>query len=208
MLVDRFEAQVVALPGTIDQMRADVAALPVLYDKLWPGLLPQTAVTVPGNRFTLEGHDVVLVGVVHGDTDDNAVLRVHDLGLVTAGDAVHNGVQQFLGESAGSGHDARRAATNTVENLGPRWVVASHQNKELDDDAARSIARTRQYLDDADKLRKENGTAIGFFNDMLVHSPERRLGAAVLWIGTKAVRMEIAKMPHPLQPMQAQMARL
>jgi hypothetical protein len=76
MLADPFDAQVVALPGTIEQMHANVAACPVLYDKLWPGLLPQTPVTavaVPGNRFTLEGHDVVLVGVGHADTDDSAL---------------------------------------------------------------------------------------------------------------------------------------
>jgi glyoxylase-like metal-dependent hydrolase (beta-lactamase superfamily II) len=34
MLADRFGAQVVALPGTIEQMQGNVAAIPVLYDKL------------------------------------------------------------------------------------------------------------------------------------------------------------------------------
>jgi glyoxylase-like metal-dependent hydrolase (beta-lactamase superfamily II) len=190
MLADRFDAQVVALPGTIEQMHANVAAFPVLYDKLWPGLLPQTrvtATTVPGNRFTLEGHDVVLVGVGHTDTDESAVLHVPDLGLVVAGDAVYNGVHQFLGESAGGGRDAWRAAIDTVASLGPRWAVASHKNKDLDDDAGRAIAQTRQYLDDADKLLKENSTALGFFNAMLAGYPERRLGAAVLWVGTKSL---------------------
>jgi glyoxylase-like metal-dependent hydrolase (beta-lactamase superfamily II) len=190
MLADRFDAQVVALPGTIEQMQANVAAIPVLYDKVWPGLLPQTpvtAVTVPGNRFTLEGHDVVLVGVGHTDTDDCAVLHVPDLGLVVAGDAIYNGVHQFLGESGGGGRDAWRAATDTVQNLGPRSVVASHKNKDLDDDAARTIAQTRQYLDDADLLLKENSTALGFFNAMLARYPERRLGAAVLWVGAKTL---------------------
>jgi glyoxylase-like metal-dependent hydrolase (beta-lactamase superfamily II) len=190
MLADRFGAQVVALPGTIEQMQANVEALPALYDKLWPGLLPQatvTAVTVPGNRFTLEGHDVVLVGVGHTDTDDSAVLHVPDLGLVVAGDAVYNGVHQFLGESAGGGRDAWRAAIQTVKDLGPLWVVASHKNKDLDDDAVRTIAQTRQYLDDADLLLNENSTALGFFNAMLARYPERRLGAAVLWVGTKSL---------------------
>jgi glyoxylase-like metal-dependent hydrolase (beta-lactamase superfamily II) len=190
MLADRFGAQVVALPGTIEQMQANVEALPALYDKLWPGLLPQatvTAVTVPGNRFTLEGHDVVLVGVGHTDTDDSAVLHVPDLGLVVAGDAVYNGVHQFLGESAGGGRDAWRAAIQTVKDLGPLWVVASHKSKDLDDDAVRTIAQTRQYLDDADLLLNENNTALGFFNAMLARYPERRLGAAVLWVGTKSL---------------------
>jgi glyoxylase-like metal-dependent hydrolase (beta-lactamase superfamily II) len=190
MLADRFDAEVVALAGTIEQMRVNLAALPVLYDKLWPGLLPEitvTAVSVPGNRFTLEGHDVVIVAVGHTDTDESAVLHLPDLGLVVAGDAVYNGVHQFLGESAAGGRDGWRGAIDTVESLGPRWVVASHKNRELDDDAGRVIAQTRQYLADADKLLKENSTALGFFNDMLTHYPERRLGAAVLWVGTKSL---------------------
>jgi glyoxylase-like metal-dependent hydrolase (beta-lactamase superfamily II) len=199
MLADRFDAQVVALPGTIEQMQANVDAFPVLYDKLWPGLLPDatvTAVTVPRNRFTLEGHDVVLVGVGHTDTDESAVLHVPDLGLVVAGDAVYNGVHQFLGESAGGGRDAWRAAIDTVEELGAHWVVASHKNKDLDDAAARAIVQTHQYLDDADKLLKENSTALDFFNAMIARYPERHLGAAVLWVGTKSL---YAKTGDPVQ---------
>jgi hypothetical protein len=78
-------------------------------------------------------------------------------------------------------------AIDTVKDLGPRWVVASHKNKDLDDDAHRAIAQTRQYLDDADKLLKDNTTALGFFNAMLAHYPDRRLGAAALWVGTKSL---------------------
>ncbi len=57
LLADRFGARVVASAGTIGQMRASAATRPVLWDKLYPGLIPPapvTAVTVPGNRFTLE----------------------------------------------------------------------------------------------------------------------------------------------------------
>ena len=41
MLADRFDADVVALPGTIEQMQAKVRGAPVLYDKLWPGCSPR-----------------------------------------------------------------------------------------------------------------------------------------------------------------------
>jgi hypothetical protein len=49
---------------------------------------------------------------VHG-ADDSAVLHVPDLALVVAGDAVYNGAHQFLGEPAGGGRDAWRAATQS-----------------------------------------------------------------------------------------------
>ena len=40
-------------------MRFNAAARPLLWDKVYTGIPPSpvTAVTVPDNRFTLEGHD-------------------------------------------------------------------------------------------------------------------------------------------------------
>src|SRR5262245_47927937 len=82
LLAERFGARVVATPGTIALMHANIAARPFLWDKVYQGIpqSPVTAVTVPGNRLTLEGHDLVVVEVGHGDTDDNSVLQIPDLG--------------------------------------------------------------------------------------------------------------------------------
>ena len=95
LLAERFGARVVATAGTIAQMQGSVAARPLLWDKLYPGLIsaaPVTAVTVPGDRFTLEGHDLVMASVGHGDADDNSVPHVPDLELVIAGDVIYSGV--------------------------------------------------------------------------------------------------------------------
>ena len=57
--------------------------------------------------------------------------------------------------SAASG--LARQAIDKVEALTPQHIVAGHQDRQLDDDAERTIAETRQYLDDADELlRTEN----------------------------------------------------
>src|SRR5439155_112992 len=63
LLAERFGARVVATAGTISQMHANVAARPFVWDKVYPGipLSPVTAVTVPDNRLTLEGKDLVIV---------------------------------------------------------------------------------------------------------------------------------------------------
>jgi predicted nucleic acid-binding protein len=68
-LAERFGARVVASAGTIEQMHASVALRPLLWDKVYTGIprTPVTAVTVPDNRFALEGHELVVVEV--GDTD-------------------------------------------------------------------------------------------------------------------------------------------
>jgi glyoxylase-like metal-dependent hydrolase (beta-lactamase superfamily II) len=86
-LAQRFRARVVASAGTIAQMHANVATRPLLWDKVYTSIppTPVTAVTVPQNRFALEGHELVIVEVGHSDSDDTSVLHIPDLQLVVAG---------------------------------------------------------------------------------------------------------------------------
>ncbi len=189
LLAERFGARVVATAGTIAQMHANVARRPSLWDKAYPGIPPSpvTAVTVPGNRFTLEGHDLVIVEVGHSDTDDTSVLHVPDLGLVVAGDVIYNGAHLFLGESLlVGGLGPWRKAVDTVAALEPRHVVCGHQNKRLDDDAKRTIEGTRQYLDDADEFLRAEHTAVDFFNAMIKRYPDH-LARTVLWASARAL---------------------
>ncbi|WP_371596773.1 MBL fold metallo-hydrolase [Streptomyces sp. NBC_00564] len=189
LLAERFGAMVTASAATIDQMHANVSAREGLWDQMWPGQIPPspvTAVTVPGNRIALEGHDLNIVDIGHADSDDCSVLHVPDLDLVVAGDVVYNGVHVYLGEAADGGLDAWRKAIDVVAALGPRRIVASHQNKNLDDSAERIIAETRQYLDDAEAIAAAHETPVEFFHAMLQRHPEL-LGATVLWVSARAV---------------------
>jgi glyoxylase-like metal-dependent hydrolase (beta-lactamase superfamily II) len=190
LLAERFGARVVASAGVIAQMRGNVAARPLLWDKLYAGLIPPspvTAVTVPANRFPLEGHDLVIVEVGHTDSDDTSVLHVPDLGLVVAGDAIYNGVHMYTGQSAAvGGFGPWRAAIGKVEALEPRHIVCGHLDKHLDDDASRTIAQTRQYLDDAEDLLKTENTAVDFFNAKIERYPDH-LGRYVLWVSAQTL---------------------
>jgi glyoxylase-like metal-dependent hydrolase (beta-lactamase superfamily II) len=189
LLARRFDARVVATAPTITQMHAGLASRPLLWDKLYRGIPPAevTAVTVPGDRLTLEGHDLAIVEVGHTDTDGTGVLHVQDLELVVAGDVVYNGVHMWLGESVlVDGFTPWRAALDAVESLRPRHVVAGHQNAELDDDAGRTISETRQYLDDADELLRVEATATDFFTATIERYPDH-LGRTVLWAGARAL---------------------
>jgi glyoxylase-like metal-dependent hydrolase (beta-lactamase superfamily II) len=189
LLAERFGARVVATAGTIAQMHAAIAARPLLWDKLYRGIPPSpvTAVTIPGNRFRLEGHDLEMVEVGHADTDDNSVLHVPALGLVVAGDVIYNGAHMYLAESVMvGGLGPWRRAIDKVEALNPRHIVAGHQNKQLNDDAARTIAETRQYLDDAEKLLQTEKTAVDFFNAKIQRYPHH-LARTVLWATASAL---------------------
>jgi glyoxylase-like metal-dependent hydrolase (beta-lactamase superfamily II) len=188
-LAERFGARVVASAGTIEQMHASVAVRPLLWDKVYTGIppTPVTAVTVPDNRFALEGHELVIVEVGDTDSADTSVLHVPDLELVVAGDVIYNGVHMYLAQGAVVGGFGRwRDAIDKVEALGPRHIVCGHQNKQLDDDAERTIAETRQYLDDADELLQSQSTAVDFFNAKIERYPNH-LGRTVLWAGAGAL---------------------
>ena len=189
LLVERFRARVVASAGTIAQMEHNAAARPLLWDKVYTGIppTPVTAVTVPDNRLTLEGHELVIFEVGNTDSEATTVLHVPDLELVVAGDVIYNGVHMYLAQPAIEGDfGSWRAAIDKVEALEPRHIVAGHQNKELDDDAERTIAETRQYLDDAQALLQTEKTAVDFFNAKLARYPNH-LGRYVLWAGAQTL---------------------
>jgi glyoxylase-like metal-dependent hydrolase (beta-lactamase superfamily II) len=189
LLAERFGARVVATAGSIAQMDVSIALRPLLWDVVYPGIppAPVTAVPVPGNRLTLEGHELVMVEVGHSDTDDTSVLHVRDLELVVAGDVIYNGAHLYLGESIlVDGLRPWREAIDKVEALGSRHIVCGHQNRLLDDDAERTIAETRRYLDDADELLQTETTAVDFFNAMVERYPNH-LARTVLWAGASAL---------------------
>jgi hypothetical protein len=169
-LAARFDAIVVATPGTIEQMKLNVAIRPVFWDALFPGQIPETDVTaVPAvdNVIELEGHKLFVIGVGY------------------------NGVHQFLREAAGDGIKRWHEAIDIVAALEPQHIVTGHKNKHLDDNADRVIADTRSYLNAAAELLGQEQNALGFFNAMLQRFPER-LNAGALWGSATALYPEPA----------------
>jgi hypothetical protein len=79
-----------------------------------------------------------------------------------------------------------RDAIAKVEALQPRHIIAGHQNRRLDDDATRTIAETRQYLDDAEELLRTENTAVDFFNAKIERYPDH-LGRMILWVSARAL---------------------
>ena len=174
LLAERFGRASSPPPARSRRCMRNAAVRPLLWDKVYTGIPESlvTAVTVPDNRLTLEGHDLVIVEVGSTDSDDTTVVHVPDLELVVAGDVIYNGVHMYLAQVAVvGGFGPWRDAIDKVEALEPRHVVAGHQNQQLDDDADRLIAETRQYLDDAEELLRTEHTALDFFNAKLERYP-------------------------------------
>ena len=185
VLLERFpDVTIFAAPGTIDLMRyhASPEVRASVWDKQFPGLIPKASVvatTPAGNAFELEGSELHIVEVGHTDTDNTTVLHVPSIGLVVAGDAVYNGVHQYLAESANGGIQKWIKALDTIAALRPRRVVASHKNPALDDDP-KAIDETRAYLEDAERLSQTSHSALDFYNAMLERYPAR-LNPTALW---------------------------
>jgi glyoxylase-like metal-dependent hydrolase (beta-lactamase superfamily II) len=184
-LLRRFPgASAFASPGTIEVMRfhASPEVRAQGWDKNFPGQIPDSSVlatTPPGNTFDLEGNELRIVEVGHTDTDNTTVLHVPSIGLVTAGDAVYNGVHQYLVEAADGGLQKWTKALDTVAALRPRRVVAGHKNKALEDDP-KTIDETRRYLRDAERLIGSSRGALEFYNGMMELYPDR-LNPSALW---------------------------
>ena len=184
-LLERFpDVTIFAAPGTIDLMRyhASPEVRASVWDKQFPDQIPEASVvatTPSGNAFELEGSELRIVEVGHTDTDDTTVLHVPSIGLVVAGDAVYNGVHQYLAESANGGIQKWIKALDTIAALRPRRVVASHKNPALDDDPT-AIDETRGYLEYAERLAQTTHSALEFYNAMLERYPSR-LNPTALW---------------------------
>lgn len=186
-LLRRFpEARVVGTAETIDGMAVHGSAemRAQVWDQVFPDQIGDTSVPAnasPARTIDLEGNELSIIGVGHTDTDGTSVLHVPSLDLVVAGDALYNGVHQYLAESAGGGRTAWSAAIDAVEALAPRAVVAGHKDPDLDDDATRVIAGTRAYLQDAEDVLAQEQTPEGFFTAMTAQYPDL-LNRGVVWL--------------------------
>ena len=170
-------------------MHGNVAARPLLWDKVYTGIPrpPVTAVTVPDNRFALEGHELVIVEVGATDSADTSVLHVPDLELVVAGDVIYNGVHMYLAQarsSAASGRGAR-------DRQGRGAPAAAHRLR-APERASSTTTPTRRSPRPASTSTTPTSSwgprtrAVDFFIAKLERYP-KHLGRTVLWAGAQRV---------------------
>jgi glyoxylase-like metal-dependent hydrolase (beta-lactamase superfamily II) len=189
LLEDFPDVTVYATPGTIEVMHKQaVAGREQLWDRDFPGLIPPSPVLarpIPETGFAIDGQRLRAIDVGHTDTDKTSVLHVPSLGLVVAGDAVYNGVHQYVLEGGGGGFADWLRGLDTIAALHPRKVVAGHKNRALPDDPA-SIESTRAYLLDVVELLDGKPTAREFYDEILRRHPDR-LNPSPIWYGALAL---------------------
>ncbi len=143
--------------------------------------------TVPDNRFTLEGHELVIVEVGATDSDDTTVLHVPDLELVVAGDVIYNGVHMYLAQSvpsAASGRGETRSTRSRRSSPGTS-SPGTRTSSSTTTQSGRSPRPGNTSTTPRSSCGREH-SAVEFFNAKIERYPDH-LGRTVLWAGARAL---------------------
>jgi hypothetical protein len=93
---------------------------------------------------------------------------------------------QYLAESGNGGLKGWMTALDTVAVLKPIHVVASHKNKDLEDDP-KAIRETRRYLEDVERVMASSHNAREFYDAMVRLYPDRKNRSALWFWGAKSL---------------------
>jgi glyoxylase-like metal-dependent hydrolase (beta-lactamase superfamily II) len=194
VLLERFpKARFVAVPSAIqimkEQLSPDVVAS--FWEPRFPNQLPKRLLAAQELRtdvIELEGEKLIVTPLGFTDSAGTTCLHVPSLQLIAAGDAAYNGVHLHLSESP----DRQKrqqwiAALNKMESLKPRIVVAGHKNMKKDDDGARVLEQTRQYILDFQELAEKTTNAKDLYDQMLARYSEW-LNRGALWSSATAIK--------------------
>jgi glyoxylase-like metal-dependent hydrolase (beta-lactamase superfamily II) len=194
VLLERFpKARFVAAPSAIPVMKEQTA--PDFVQKFWesrfPGQLPKRlliAEELSTSVLKLEEENLAVVPLAFTDTAGTTCLHAPSIELIAAGDGAYNGVHPRLVESNQSQKRGEwLSALDMMASLKARIVVAGHKNMKNDDDGARVIAQTRQYILDFEEVAGRTTTAKELYDAMLVRYPEW-LNRGALWSSATAVK--------------------
>lgn len=192
MILERFpDATAVAIPSVARKIASQIGSdfVETFWKRRFPGQIPENLVGVEeleGDRFELEGEELVAVDLGHTDTDDTTALHVPSIGLVVAGDAAYNDVHLYLAESDAGGRRSWLTALDTIEKLSPRAVVAGHKRPERADDP-KILEETRQYIRDFEALAARTATPLELYTEMTARYPNR-VNRGALWGSARAAK--------------------
>ena len=192
MILERFpDAKAVAIPSVARKIASQIGSdfIETFWKRRFPGQIPENLVGVEeleGDRFELEGEELVAVDLGHTDTDDTTALHVPSIGLVVVGDAAYNDVHLYLAESDAGGRRSWLTALDTIEKLSPRAVVAGHKRPERADDP-KILEETRQYIRDFEALAARTATPLELYTEMTARYPDR-VNRGALWGSARAAK--------------------
>ena len=108
--------------------------------------MPTAPQPLEGDGFTLEGHELRVIGPMQGDHVHATALYAPGIDALFAGDLLYNGMFLWFGEHGRDEIAAWGEAVDRLAALEPELVVAGHSRPDLPHDAS-SLAFSRDYID-------------------------------------------------------------
>jgi glyoxylase-like metal-dependent hydrolase (beta-lactamase superfamily II) len=171
------------VPALADQATPDWLQI---WESFFPGqLFEKPAVPVPleSPELKVEGHTLRVLELGQSDVPDSSAIHVPELETLVAGDVVYNGIHCWTYQSTPADRMAWIETVNEVEKLGVKTIIAGHSDPNApDNDAARMIDATRQYLLDFNEAVASSSAGEEVVSKMTAKYPQ--LGNPyTLWLG-------------------------
>jgi len=174
VLLDRFpDAQVVATPGTVEQMLSGSATAHP-YQAWFPDQIADPiplAEPLDSGHFELEGFPLEVIETGHTDTADSTSLYAPDLGLVVSGDVAYNHCHMYVGGTTAESRAEWIAALDKLAALNPAAVVTGHKDP-TQGNPPTVLAESRGYIEYYGELLEADLTDQGLFDAMVSRYPD------------------------------------
>jgi glyoxylase-like metal-dependent hydrolase (beta-lactamase superfamily II) len=184
-----------AYPDAVPVALADI--VPLLEEQttpqwmeVWRGFFPDQLTDHPvapkpltDSELRIEAHTLPVTKMGQSDVADSTMIHIPELDAVLAGDAVYNDIHPWMYRSDHARRMAWVETLNQIEELAPSTIIAGHKDPHAaDDDGARTLQATRQYIRDFDTVVAESKSAAEVVDAMTEKYPT--LGNAyTLWLG-------------------------
>jgi glyoxylase-like metal-dependent hydrolase (beta-lactamase superfamily II) len=142
------------------------------------------------NQLRIETHSLAVTKMGQSDVADSTMIHIPELDAVLAGDAVYNDIHPWMYRSDHATRMAWVDTLNRIEELAPSTIIAGHKDPNApDDDGARTLQATRQYIRDFDSTVAASKGGAEVVEAMTEKYPE--LGNPyTLWLGAYAQRYD------------------
>ncbi|WP_051709323.1 MBL fold metallo-hydrolase [Streptomyces sp. NRRL S-350] len=153
------DAQLLAAPAVVEGIRRTAAAKVAQWKPVYGDDIPDhpliPAVLLP-QPLMLDRQVIPVLLLGQGDCGDSTVVHVPSIRTVIAGDFVYNGTHVWTADTTPTQRTTWGHNLGRIADLGVDRVIAGHRAPDQDDDTARVLAFTGEYLKDFDRLLVEH----------------------------------------------------
>ena len=169
-------ARLVARPDIAEAAREQTSAGYLqVWESFFPGQITDQPVVphpMTGDELSVGGYTIRAVDVGSSDVPSSSVIHIPELATVISGDVAYNGMHLWLAGSTAATRAGWLGALDRIERLEPTSIITGHKDIAApDDDAARILDRSRQYLSDFDEAAGAADTPTDLIASMLAHYP-------------------------------------